>query len=309
MNHLTFRSPRRAALVAGAALAAVGLLAGCSTGGTSSGDSGSSKSKLYDAKIAATLPADITKKGVIHVASGPGYPPILDVGSDGTTLSGSQPEELRLIGEVLGVKIVFDDIKFDAVFPALQSKKTDAAAEALGVTAERLATVDFVSDFQGGTTLLVQGGNPEKIDLKTVCGKNVGILKGSAEAEVVLPAWQKDCTDAGKPEMVITTFTTAADAVLATSSKRVDATISALPPAVYQAKQSNGTLESLDINYKPSPWGIAFPKGSKLEKPVQDALNKLIDNGEYLKNLKKFGVQVGAITKAELYTDAADFTS
>ena len=303
MNPTPSRPSRRAALVAGAALAALGLLSGCAAGDGGSGPDGEARSKLYDAKIAATLPADIAKKGVIHVASGPGYPPILDVGADGSTLSGSQPEELRLIGEVLGVKIVFDDIKFDAVFPALQSKKTDAAAEALGVTAERLATVDFVSDFQGGTTLLVQGGNPSKISRTTVCGKNVGILKGSAEAEVVLPAWQKDCTDAGKPEMVVTTFTTAADAVLATSSKRVDATISALPPAVYQAKQSNGALEALDINYEPSPWGIAFPKGSKLAKPVQAALNALIDDGAYRKNLTKFGVQVGAIDKAELYTD------
>ncbi|MFG1923242.1 ABC transporter substrate-binding protein [Cryptosporangium sp. NPDC048952] len=278
------------------------LLAGCSN--ETSPDASPSDSDLYDATIAATLPADVKSAGVIHVASGPGYPPILDVGEDGKTLSGSQPEEVRLIGQVLGLKIVFDDIKFDALFPALQSKKTDAAAAALGVTAERLQTVDFVTDYQGGTTLIVAGGNPEKLSLETVCGHSVGILKGSAEAEVVLPVWQKNCTDAGKPEMVISTFTTAADAVLATSSKRVDATISALPPAVYQAKQSNGALEALDINFDPSPWGIAFPKGSELAGPFQAALNKLIANGEYTKNLEKFGVQVGAVDKSEIYTSA-----
>lgn len=301
MNLLTAR-PGRTVLTASTMLAAVVLLTGCSGSGEAA-TSSSTSNATFDEEIAALLPADIAEKGEIRIASGPGYPPILDLAADGTTLSGSQPEEMRMIGDVLGVEIVFEDIKFDALIPSLQSKKVDAAAAALGITADRLETVDFVSDFQGGTTLLVGEGNPEELSIETLCGHTVGVLKGSTENDVTLPEWDSDCTDAGKAKIEVSTFPTAADAVLALSSGRVEATVSAVPPAVYQAEQSGGKLEALDVNHDPSPWGIAFPKGSELTEAFQAALEKLMETGEYQENLQRFGVQVGAVDAPKTYTD------
>lgn len=276
-------------------------LAACSTPESDSPAPG--ESDLFDQSIADLLPTSIAKSGQIRVASGPGYPPILDLADDGQTLSGSQPEEVRLIGEVLGVEIVFEDIKFDALFPALESGRVDMAAASLGISAERLETVDFVSDFRGGTTLLVPSGNPQDLSIDSLCGHVAGVLKGSTEEVLTLPVWNETCTDAGEPAIEISTFPAAADAVLALSSGRVDATVSALPPAVYQAKQSGGQLEALAENYEPTAWGLAFPKGSELPEAVAAALQKLIDGGQYLENLERFGVGVGAIETAEIYTD------
>jgi len=299
MNEPSAR-PRRIAAIA-AAVVFGAALAGCASSETPAATDPST-SPLFNEAAAALLPEGTTK---IVVASGPGYPPILDLAEDGVTLSGSQPEEVRLIGEVLGIEIVFEDVKFDALFPALESKKVDMAAAALGVSAERLESVDFVSDFQGGTTLLVEGGNPLDLSLESLCGHSVGVLKGSTEDTITLPIWNADCTDAGDPAIEISTFPTAADAVLALTSKRVEATVSALPPAVYQAQESDGALEALDINFDPSPWGLAFPKGSELTPAIQAALAHLMESGDYLANLEQFGVEVGAIDEAVIYTDPA----
>jgi polar amino acid transport system substrate-binding protein len=307
MNPLASRPLRRTVIVGTTLISATALLAGCSGSGAAT-TSEKTPSALFDQTIADMLPSDIAEAGEIRIASGPGYPPILDVAEDGTTLSGSQPEEMRLIGEVLGVDIVFEDIKFDALFPSLASKKVDAAAASLGITAERLETVDFVSDFQGGTTLLVEGGNPLNLSIETLCGHTVGVLKGSTENDITLPEWDAACSDAGDPAIEISTFPTAADAVLALSSGRVDATVSALPPAVYQASQSDGALEALDVNYEPSPWGVAFPKGSGLTTPFQAAITKLMESGDYLENLERFGVEVGAIDSSEIYTDPSQIS-
>jgi polar amino acid transport system substrate-binding protein len=291
--------PRLAALAC-ASVAAL-LLAGCASTGAETPAAG--ESDLFDQAIADLLPADIAEAGEIRVASGPGYPPILDLADDGVTLSGSQPEQVRLIGEVLGVDIVFEDIKFDALFPALESERVDMAAASLGITAERLETVDFVSDFQGGTTLLVPGGNPEDISIETLCGHVAGVLKGSTEEVITLPIWNEACIAEGEPEIEVQTFPAAADAVLALTSGRVEATVSSLPPAVYQAQESGGTLEALDENFEPTPWGLAFPDGSELPEAVAAALQKLIDEGVYLENLERFGVEVGAIDTVEIYTE------
>lgn len=300
------RTALRRTAVLGVVLASAALLSGCATEATAG--TAAEPSPLFEQSIADLVPDDIAEAGEIRIASGPGYPPLLDLAEDGTTLSGSQPEEMRLIGEVLGLDIVFEDIKFDALFPSLASKKVDAAAAALGVTAERLETVDFVSDFLGGTTLLVEGGNPLDLSLDTLCGQSVGVLKGSTENDITLPKWDAGCTDAGEPAIEISTFPTAADAVLALSSGRVDATVSAVPPAVFQAEESDGALEALDVNFEPSPWGIAFPDGSALAPAFQAALDHLMSTGDYQENLARFGVEVGAVEKAELYTEPAQIT-
>lgn len=302
MHTPTTRRVRRPITVAAVIVAGATILASCSSSPSSEAPA-PGESDLFDQSIADLLPESIVEAGEIRVASGPGYPPILDLAEDGVTLSGSQPEEVRLIGEVLGVEIVFEDIKFDALFPALESERVDMAAASLGITAERLEAVDFVSDFRGGTTLLVPGGNPEDISIETLCGHVAGVLKGSTEEVITLPAWDAACTEAGEPAIEISTFPTAADAVLALSSGRVEATVSSLPPAVYQASESDGAMEALDENYEPTPWGLAFPDGSELTEAVAAALQKLIDEGIYLENLERFGVEVGAIDTVEIYTE------
>ena len=280
--HTHHRTLRRTTAFTAMTVLGIAALAGCSTPDADSPAAG--ESDLFDQSIADMLPDDIVEAGEITVASGPGYPPILDLAEDGATLSGSQPEEVRLLGEVLGVDIVFEDIKFDALFPALESERVDMAAAALGVTAERLATVDFVGDFEGGTTLLVPGGNPEDISIATLCGHVAGVLKGSTEEVVTLPTWNDACADADEPAIEISTFPTAADAVLALSSGRVEATVTARPPAVYQESVSEGELEALGENFEPTPWGLAFPKGSELTEAIAAALQKLMDEGVYLEN-------------------------
>ena len=281
-----------------AVLAAVALLSGCAEAATP--EDTSDVSPLFDEAAAALLPEGVTE---IHIASGPGYPPFLDATTDGA-LTGAQVEEVRLIGEVLGVPIVFDDIKFDAVFAALESGKTDGAAMALGITAERLETVDFVSDYLGGTGLLVAAGNPDDISLETMCGHTVAALKGSIYTDVYLPDFSAKCVEDGEAAIDVSTFQTSADAVLALSSGRVEATMTDVGPAVYQAEQSDGTMEALDVNYDPSLWGIALQKGSALAPALQAALNSLIANGAYLENLEAFGVEAGAIEESEIYTSA-----
>ncbi len=52
-----------------------------------------------------------------------------------------------------------------------------------------------------------------------------------------------------------------------------------------------------------APEGIVIKKGdSQMDKAVQAALQKLIDDGTYLKILKYWGVEDGAISKPEINT-------
>ena len=294
------RTPRlsRAVLISGTALAAV-VLAGCAAPAPAPGGAGG-PSDLFDQAAADLLPEGTTE---IHIASGPGYPPFLDAKADGT-VTGAQVEQVYLLGEVLGVTIVIDDIKFDAVIPAMESGKTDGAAMAMSITPDRLESVDFVSDYLGGTSLLVAAGNPTGIGLETMCGHKVAVQIGSVYADVYMPEFQAQCEADGEPAIEVSTFPTAADAVLALTSGRVEATMNDLAPSVYQAAQSGGVMEALDVNYDPSLWGLALAKDSPYGPAFVAAMNSLIASGAYLENLEAFGVEAGAIEESELYTSA-----
>jgi polar amino acid transport system substrate-binding protein len=298
------------------ALAAVGtiaLLAGCTSGdiapegATSSAPPVSSEfiSAELDSSIADTVPAEIADTGELHVAGGPGYAPFYLLADDGTTLVGADVETVHAIGDVLGLDVVFEDIKFDAMIPSLQTGRVPMAAGAFSVTPDRLEAVDFVSNFSGGTSLIVPTGNPQGISLETMCGKVIAVQKGTVYADTYMPAFSEECTAAGEDTIDVQVFPTQPDATLALTSGRADASMSDYGPLAYVAARSDGQLEVLQENYDPSTWGFAFPKGSQLAPVVAQAMNKLIADGTYDEILAKWGVERGAITESEVFTDAA----
>lgn len=305
---------RRAALTVIAALGALATLAGCASGEAAPAASESSVDLTIptdsipgtlDQTIADKVPAEIADTGELHVAGGPGYAPFYLFADDNTTLVGADIEVVRAIGDVLGLEVVFEDIKFDAMIPALETNRVPMAAGGFSVTPARLEVVDFASNFSGGTSLIVPTGNPLDISLDTMCGHVIAVQKGTVYADQYMPIFNEECTAAGEDPIDIQVFPTQPDATLALSTGRAEASMSDYGPLAYVAARSNGQLEVLQENYDPSTWGFAFPKGSALAPVVSEAINKLIDDGTYLEILEKWGVQDGAITESEVFTSAA----
>jgi polar amino acid transport system substrate-binding protein len=315
---MSFSSTRRSrtAVLSVAALSTVALLAGCaSTGGSTPEEpTASSASALptdfipgtLDQSIADLVPAEIADTGELHVAGGPGYAPFYLLSEDGSTLIGADIETVHAIGDVLGLEVVFEDIKFDAMIPALQTNRVPMAAGGFSITPERLEAVDFVSNFSGGTSLIVPAGNPKEIDLESMCGRVIAVQKGTVYADNYMPIFNEECIAAGEDAIDVQVFPTQPDATLALSTGRADASMSDYGPLAYVAALSDGQLEVLKENYDPSTWGFAFPNDSGFAPAVAAAMNKLIDDGTYEEILVKWGVESGAITESEVFTDAAE---
>jgi len=307
-----FTARRTPVLAAIAALSSVALLAGCSSQATPEGGSEAGAAKpvpaefipgTFDQAAADLLPAEIVSAGEVSVAAGPGYAPFYLFADDGTTLAGADIEVVRALGDVLGVEIAFADIKFDAMIPALQTNRVDMAAGGFSITPERLEVVDFVSNFAGGTSLIVPTGNPKDIDLDTMCGKTIAAQKGTIYADNYLPVFSDECEAAGDEPIEVAIFPMQPDATLAVSTGRADASMSDFGPLAYVADLSNGQLEVLQQNYDPSTWGFAFPQGSPLAPAVAAAMNSLIASGDYEEILDKWGVTDGAIDESTVHTN------
>ena len=75
-----------------------------------------------------------------------------------------------------------------------------------------------------------------------------------------------------------------------------DANFSDFPVAAEDAAQSEGDLEVVEPQIDPEPYGIGVAKGSaELNDAIADALQAIIDSGEYGDILAKWDLEAVAL--------------
>src|SRR6202042_95132 len=109
--------------------------------------------------------------------------------------------------------------------PGLASGRFDLSLSSFTDTKAREQTVDFVTYFSAGTSLMVKKGNPDKLTPDTLCGKKVAVEKGTTQEDPDIPTRSKACTAAGKPAITRLSYPDESGANLALSSGRADAVL------------------------------------------------------------------------------------
>jgi polar amino acid transport system substrate-binding protein len=83
-------------------------------------------------------------------------------------------------------------------------------------------------------------------------------------------------------------------------SKRVDLFWLGSTAVSYFVAQSNGKAKVVGNYTDTSYIGVGMPKDSTMAKPLQAAIQHLIDDGTYQKIVRKWGLEAGAIKTAPL---------
>jgi polar amino acid transport system substrate-binding protein len=282
-----------------AVLALTALVAGCGGGGGGSsssaagaGSTGGSGSEIAavkaDPAIAKQVPAKIKSAGTLTAAQDPTYAPNEFIAPDGKTIVGMDPDLIKAIGAVMGLKVRPENVTFNAIIPGLAAHKYDVGVSSFTDTKEREKTLNFVTYYNAGTSFYGKKGGPVVTSLSGLCNKTVAVEQGTTQ-QGFAEAQGKKC-----PVKVLT-FPDQNGANLAISSGRAQVGMADSPVAEYQVKKSNGQFQ---LNGKPfglAPYGIAIPKDVALQRPIRDALVALMKDGTYMKILEKWGVQQGAI--------------
>lgn len=264
-------------------------------------DEAAGKGPALDEALAAMVPDEIKKAGVIRMATNPAYPPFESIGSDGTTIEGLDPDLANSVAAMLGVKIEFVPTSFDAIIPAIQAKTVDMAMSSIGDTKEREKIVDFATYYHNGTLILVKKGNPQNIKANLACAANIGVIRGSLQQTTFLPSQSQDCSNAGLQPPVVQAYQDGPQAQLALQSSRIDGVMLDAPPLLDIAQKNPELFETVGPLIKnPNPGGVVFPKDSLLVKPVNAAINKLIEDGTYSEILKKWNLEAIKIEQSEI---------
>jgi len=307
---MAFNNLRKLAVFAISAAMIVSLSA-CGTSeksdSTASGDSESSSNTTgYDVSgvtkdddIAAMLPESVTKDGKLTVGMDTSYAPAEFLTEDGKTPIGFDVDIAKALANMFGLEAVPQTSNFDSIIPSIGTKY-DIGISSFTITPERMEAVDFVSMFKAGSTWVVKKGNPNKVDTSDLCGLKIAVQTGTTQEEEVNAA-AKQCKADGKSEVQILSNKLQTDVTTNVATGKADVFYADSPVAGYAIAQTEDTLEALGEDVGVTKEAVAIKKGdSDTAKAVQAALQKLMDDGTYMKILKHWGVENGSIDKAEI---------
>src|SRR5437764_1076001 len=164
------------------ALAAVAVLAVAGCGSSNKSTTSSNVSASKNSKIAAEVPAAIKKKGTLTVASDATYAPNEFIGPDGKTVVGMDPDLVKALADVMGLKVKVVNATFATIIPGMQAGRFDMGASSFTDTKEREKQVDFVTYLSVGESFLTKAsGGPTVNTLAELCGLSVSVENGTVE--------------------------------------------------------------------------------------------------------------------------------
>lgn len=238
------------------------------------------------------LPAEIKSAGKMIAVNNGSFPPY-EIVNGPHSMDGASADLASALGQLLGVKIEHATVSgLSGVLTGINSGRYQMAIGPIGDYPDREEKVDFIDFVQEFVVFGVQKGNPAKINgLEDTCGKRIAVM-AAGSAEQVIRKQSDACVAAGKPAVVVQSFTDQPSSILAVRSKRSDAFFSSQAPLTYFVEQANGQLELSGKGQK-NGFGDIFqgtvvPKGSELGNVVLDAYKELFSNGTYAAIMKKW---------------------
>lgn len=244
-----------------------------------------------------SLPAAIKAKGQITVGINGIFPPMEFKNPGSEELTGFDVDLANAVGKTLGVRIVFDDQKFDQLVNSVQTSRVDFVISGMSDSEVRRKTLDFIDYFNSGTqgyTLKSLAGSVNS--LEALSGKTLA-LSAATDYLTTMQKWSKDNLESkGKPGITILPVDSEASARLQMVQGRAQA--SAISPEVFGwlEKQQPGQFVAIGPILAPDPYGIAFRKTStELRTAVLGALKQLYKDGTYRKLLAKWSLTRSAI--------------
>lgn len=301
---------QRRSRIVGSSLVAIAAmaLAGCGGGAGSSNSPGSTNSAstaptqssaVAVPALAKMLPKQVADSKTLVIGVALGSPPD-EYMDENNNIVGWEIDIVRAASDTFGLELKLKPDSFDSLIPGLQANKYNAAIGQFGVTGDREKVVDFVTTLQSNELFAARSDSDIKVNsLDDLCGLTVATTRGSREYEFA-KAHNPKCKTDGKPPIDIKVFNDSNQAGLSLTSKRSDLFWLGATAISYFVEKTNGQTKVVGSYLKPNPLGIALTKDSGMAKPMQAAVQHIIDDGTYAKILKKWGLTDAGIKESQV---------
>ena len=262
---------------------------------TSSASTSTAASGVY-APARAALPASLKASGVLDVATDGTFPPYAFVQPGTTTIVGYEADFARAIAQEMGLKVVFNNMAFAGLIPAVQSGRDQIAMSGLEDTPVREKIVSLVDDLVAHNGFVIKTADKAKFTtFNDLCGQAVGDVIGSVSVTVVNDE-SATCKSLGKPAIIQKEFPDAGTTLTALESGQVVAQMETFPGAPYEQQQSHDALTAVPVTTGYSANFVTgeaiLPSNTQLINATQIALQHLVDDGQYKTILSRYGISL-----------------
>ncbi|MBY0500738.1 MAG: transporter substrate-binding domain-containing protein [Alphaproteobacteria bacterium] len=210
-----------------------------------------------------------TQKPLIVMTS-PDNPPFefKDTAQGGDKVIGFDMDVVQKLSERLGRPIQIVETDFSTIIPALQSGRADMALAAFTATDERRKSVDFSDPYYTYKLALLVPENSTISSEKDLGGKKIGAQLGSSH-EILAQKWIKEV-----PGLSVVSLNKIGELVQELKNGRIEAIVIEDTMA-HKIVTSTGGLKTVVLTTPGEAFSIAFPKGSPLVQPTNDALKTM----------------------------------
>ncbi|MEU9385471.1 transporter substrate-binding domain-containing protein [Streptomyces sp. NPDC048279] len=261
--------------------------------------------------ISAELPAAVRKSGKLVIGEGAlpaGFPPLAYVGGDQKTLTGSEPDLGRLVAAVFGLTPEVKNFTWENMFVGIDSGKVDVALSNITDTEERKRKYEFASYRQDDLAFTVPKKSTWNFagNYQNLAGKTVSVSAGTNQEKILLE-WKAKLAKEGK-NLTVKYYQDSNSVYLALAGGKIDAYLGPNPGIAYHNRQTANTPDATRTagTYSGAGAGLqgliaaTAKKDSGLAEPLADAINYLIDNGQYAQWLKAYNLSDEAVAKSEV---------
>ncbi|MFD4570720.1 transporter substrate-binding domain-containing protein [Streptomyces sp. NPDC058417] len=261
--------------------------------------------------ISDKLPAAVKKSGTLHIGVGAlpaGFAPLAYVGSDQKTLTGAEPDFGRLVAAVLGLKADVKNSTWENLFVGIDSGKVDVGFSNITDTEERKKKYEFASYRQDNLGFEVPKASTWNFDgdYKKLAGLTVAVGSGTNQEKILLE-WKKKLESEGK-KLTVKYYPDRNGTYLALNSGKIDAFFGPNPGIAYNVAKSAGTATATRSAGTFSGAGETLQgliaatakKDSGLAEPLAEAINHLVEGGQYAKWLAAWNLSNEAVAKSEV---------
>ena len=232
--------------------------------------------------LACTATAANAAGQTVKVATDPSFVPFESMDLQSREYVGYDIDMIHAIGKHVGFKVDLRPMDFNGIIPAIQAGSVDIAIAAITITDKRAQKVDFSKPYyDSGLKLMVPEDNDSIHTVKDLKGKSVSTKIGSTSYDYLT----QKVPGIGK----VTPYPGTSQMYMALISGSVDAAFYDVPNVEYFIKtKGKGKVKSVGPIYAGQKYGIVFPKGSDLVKPVNKALAEMKQDGSFAKIYKKW---------------------
>lgn len=247
------------------------------------------------ATLAALLPDEVAARGRLVIGVNLPQPPNQFRDSAGRIV-GFDIDLITAVATILGLRADYRQADFEKIIPAVRAGGYDIGTASFTDTRERERVVDFVTYYATGTLWVQRAGST--LTPQSACGSTVAVQTATMADTHEVPAESAACRRRGLPPIEKVKFDRQDVATNALMLGRVAAMSADQPVSLWAIEQSGGRLVAAGEPSTPTPYGWPVAKDSGLAEPIRQALQHLIDTGDYRRIAAAWNLTSGMVSAA-----------